>query len=171
MSIISDALKKAGGNPERRRDRGMSRPPRRGVNWSFLLVIAVLVFVAAPVTVPAVFKTMHKRAPQERGVLTLASEPLEEKKEARHAVPAEAQFVIEERPIFGMSEEPAFKLEGIVVSQEAQYAVLNGTVVIPGEVIDGARLVSIAPDRVELDYQGRKIVLKTGPAPSAPTEE
>ena len=164
MSIISDALRKAGGNPEKRRDTPRTQPPRRGLNWSFLLVIAALVFVSAPVTIPAVFKTMHKRAPQERGVLTLASRASKDKGKVEQEAQTEAQFVIEERPIFGMSEEPPFKLEGIVVSREARYAVLNGTVVIPGEVIDGARLVSIAPDRVELDYQGRKIVLKTGPA-------
>ena len=52
---------------------------------------------------------------------------------------------------------------GIMYSGEGSenFAILNGKIVSPGMMISGARLEKIGPDRVELSFDERKIILRS----------
>jgi len=51
-------------------------------------------------------------------------------------------------------------LDGIVFSDTTPVAVLNGRVVSPGGFIEGYTVSQIQPDRVELERDGTRILLK-----------
>lgn len=53
----------------------------------------------------------------------------------------------------------ALKLESVLVSSTRKVAVINGQVVAEGETIGGARVVSIAKDKVRLRKSGKTISL------------
>jgi len=55
---------------------------------------------------------------------------------------------------------PALKLKGVMVGDEMHQAIINDTVVSLQETINGARLVAVNKDGVELMYMGKKFFLK-----------
>jgi len=63
----------------------------------------------------------------------------------------------------GQGREPPatqFKLGGILQSADGTRAVVNGRMVIVGDEIDGAQVVSISTSRVVLEKDGSRIVLR-----------
>ncbi len=56
---------------------------------------------------------------------------------------------------------PNLKLEGVMVGEEMHQAIINGQVVGLQGTIDGARVVSMTKDGVELLFKGKKFFLKT----------
>jgi len=55
---------------------------------------------------------------------------------------------------------PSWRLQSILVSPARRVAIINGHRLTTGERVGGARLVSIHPDHVILNYQGRNLELR-----------
>lgn len=55
--------------------------------------------------------------------------------------------------------QTVFRLESVLISAERRVAVINGTVVQEGELVDGAAVLRIEPGIVTLRRAGRKLVL------------
>lgn len=56
---------------------------------------------------------------------------------------------------------PVLTLNGILFGPQGSLALINGKVVPEGGQIDGAKIEKISADRVELTFEGKKIILKT----------
>ena len=54
---------------------------------------------------------------------------------------------------------PAFALEAVADQDGHPVAIVNGQLVRVGDLVDGARVVRIDPEQVELDQGGRRLVL------------
>ncbi|HQP91374.1 MAG TPA: type II secretion system protein N [Candidatus Omnitrophota bacterium] len=65
------------------------------------------------------------------------------------------QDVVEDKPI------PSFSLSGILFGQEGSIALINGRIVHEGAEVEGAKVTRILSDRVELEFQGQKITLRS----------
>jgi type II secretory pathway component PulC len=63
--------------------------------------------------------------------------------------------VEQERPL------PALALSGILFSDRESLALINGRMVHEGAMIDGAKLEKVSSDRVELSFDGHKIILRS----------
>src|SRR3989338_3154994 len=170
MSIINDALKKAGnlkdleplhGQGELRQNIGFEvQKKQRQINWGPIFVLMVLFLITGPLIAP-VFSTSFKRP-----VFFGSSAP----SKASYEVPIEAasvpastslqnrktQFGLEEIP---MAVPPKLNLTGIVFSQEGSYCILNDKVMRTGEESGGAKLTKVSPGEVKLLYQGEEITL------------
>lgn len=55
---------------------------------------------------------------------------------------------------------PFLSLSGILYDSQGSVALINGRVVPEGGLIEGARLDKVFSDRVELTFEGKKIILK-----------
>ena len=150
MSIINDALKKAGIEGET-----VAKPvylgKKSGTNWVPLAVLLVLFLVAAPFLTPLVGQKSHDTS--------LIANATGHRK---------AQFGMEEAALPArtpaatggfFSKSPQWILSGIVFSPEDSYCLINGKVVKVGEQVNGAELVRITPDRAVLQLEGREIQL------------
>jgi hypothetical protein len=67
---------------------------------------------------------------------------------------------IEQRPRAPEAETPRFRVTSIAASLKASTAVINGHIVGVGDTVDGARVLSIGPRKVELDVGGRRVTLE-----------
>jgi hypothetical protein len=70
--------------------------------------------------------------------------------------PAEVRAYVGEMPLPGGGK---ISLDGIVYSESNPVAVVNGKVLPPGGYVEGFTIVTILPDRVELEREGAKIFL------------
>jgi len=50
-----------------------------------------------------------------------------------------------------------WRLDYTLVGPDRRVAVINGSTVVPGHLVDGARLVRVGPGHVVLRYHGRRI--------------
>jgi MSHA biogenesis protein MshK len=62
-------------------------------------------------------------------------------------------------PLAPAAEAPAFALQAVTEQDGQPVAIVNGQLVRVGDRVDGARVVRIAPEGVELDHDGRRLVL------------
>jgi hypothetical protein len=184
MSIINDALKKAGQpviaetnrsgsehgdaagkssgaphadiRPEILVDR---RRPRSSAGWKPLLALAVIALIAAPMVAPWFRPSANSGA----DIQTVSLGP-----EVSSGAPQ--QFAIEEAPVPGPSLPPAakkaglfqggkFVLSGVVYSGEESYCLLNGKVVKTGERVGDAVVEKITPDEVLLNVNGQQVIV------------
>lgn len=62
-----------------------------------------------------------------------------------------------------LRELPSLTLTGIMYSGEGSdnFVILNGKVLTEGTVISGAKVEKIGPDKVELSFDGRTIILRS----------
>lgn len=58
------------------------------------------------------------------------------------------------------SGEPRWQVTGILISPERRLAMINNRLIGVGERVDGARVRSILSNSVELDIDGRSVVLR-----------
>jgi len=65
------------------------------------------------------------------------------------------------KPIL-QEEKPTFVLNGIFVSGNEAYAIVNNQIVRENELIDGAQVKKITARNVEINYKGETIGLSTG---------
>jgi len=76
-------------------------------------------------------------------------------------VGADAPLVDPTRPIFTREATPEpvieFTVTAILFSDERQRAVVNGRLVAEGDRVDGAEVMKIRPDALELQYRGETI--------------
>jgi len=54
-----------------------------------------------------------------------------------------------------------FVLNGVFFSEDCGYALINNQIVRQGDEVDGAQVVRITPEMVEINFQGNSILLKT----------
>ena len=164
MSIIHEALKKAGvpPAPSARRQEG-EHPRRPTFNWGPLFVIAVLVLISGPLLAP-MFASPFRRDTVRFDDFSTAAPPAPQTLESNSGN-RKAQFVIEEVPPFAtpsagtVLETPPLDLTGIVFSADRSYAIVNGQVVKVGDKIQGAEVKSITSETLTLEYEGRQIQL------------
>lgn len=162
MSIISEALKKARESrdegrdavrrresveaaPARRRPEGVPVPAERSDGRSRFIVILAVILIVTPIALQ-LFSHAPKSGPEGRS--------------ARNAGPGRAQFAVEERPVFFGSQRPSFSLSGIAQFQDSYMAVINGHILKTGDEVQGAKVVVISADAVELDLNGERILLE-----------
>ena len=178
MSIINDALKKAGDSkslqdsPFREEFRKnleveVSKKPKQ-FNWGPIFVLMVLFLITGPLIAP-VFSTTFKRtnfigsSPSSRAAyrvpIETASLPVNTVSENR-----KAQFGLEEMALNPLGSvpllaAPRLDLTGIVFSKEGSYCILNDKVLRVGEEVGGAKVTLVEPGLVKLLYQGEEITL------------
>jgi hypothetical protein len=171
MSIINEALKKAQKETSSQpvaRNLDMDYESKRGINWGPIFVLLVLVLIAAPILAP-VFALPFKRLPITNADSSRQISAGASLRPAPAAQPVSAtrqgQFGIEEIPN-PMSQaavlypRPDLRLSGLVYSKTSDsYCIINDRVVKLGESVDGARLVSVDPKQVVLEYQGEKVTI------------
>lgn len=54
----------------------------------------------------------------------------------------------------------AWTLASTLIAEGRRVAIVNGRPVRTGDVVGGARVLAIAPGRVELDYRGRRFTIR-----------
>lgn len=54
----------------------------------------------------------------------------------------------------------AWTLASTLIAERRRVAIVNGRPVRVGDVVGGARVLAIAPGRVELDYRGRRFTIR-----------
>jgi hypothetical protein len=101
---------------------------------------------ASPARPPSAFATPAAGSPQPA---TPAAAPVAS---APAAPPAQAAAPA--------AEAPKLKVTSIVYNSKAPTAIINGQVVGVGEVLEGAKIVAIAPRSVEVLVDGRRLTLR-----------
>ena len=183
MSIINEALKKAGSNeplqPETKKSGLDSRPiskltieaakKKQKVNWGPVFVLMVLILITGPLVAP-IFSSPY-RSTNAAFLVPSYQETLAARE--NNGENRRAQFAIEESPILPASPamkspassntqpmiRPNFLMNGIVYANPDSYCIINGQVVKIGDKIDGAVLKSVTPEKAVLEYQGNTIEL------------
>lgn len=54
----------------------------------------------------------------------------------------------------------AWRLASTLIAEGRRVAIVNGRAVRAGDVVGGARVLAIAPGRVQLDYRGRRFTIR-----------
>ena len=62
-------------------------------------------------------------------------------------------------PTAAAKAAPVWRLDSILYGPNRHVAVINGTTVMPGDRIDGARVLAISPTRVILNVSGQQHIL------------
>ena len=142
-----------------------SGSPKRPAMPVFLRVgFIVIGFVAAAVVYAYLSKaSVSDKGQQRKPAAVKGSEsaiskfvPMEVIPMPQASLVAEVQdVVVEEKPI------PSLALSGILFGAEGSIALINGRIVREGGDVEGARLIKISEDRVELVFQGQKIILRS----------
>jgi hypothetical protein len=174
MSLINDALTKAAKQKESffKDSSPAKKAPRRWLELSlprvaflFLILIGVILISTNPAKL--VFKS------------TIAREKIEEDLSAelpkeRIAIPAENKTVVPDKEIVAPLEEvivpaekkaivkdepPKLSLTGIIYEDKESLALINNRIVREGELIAGARVINIGPNKVILSFVGQEISL------------
>ena len=145
---------------------------KQKVNWGPIFVLLVLVLITGPIIAP-VFSTPFRMTNAPTAFASLRpTDPITSNasvtgwaKNAQSPPNNRSQFGIEETPLAASGivqaagPRPNFSLSGLVYSPKDSYCLINGKIVKTGEQVDGARLVSVTPDKVILDYRGDQIIL------------
>jgi len=185
MSVIHEALKKAGqpiiAQPDRKKSGVPLRPEvefhrkRAAVNWGPLFILAVLALITGPILLPLFHTASQKTTVQDTAraprSVSVGEEVSSGASSARQSPNQLAQFAIEEVPAiqptapswtgFTLKSNPLpqFLLTGVVFSENSAYCLINKKILKVGEQVGGATLTSISANEVTLDYLGEKIVV------------
>ena len=156
MSIINEALKKAGQTPVQEKKELPRLEPltrRRRMNWGPVFVVSILLLITTPLLAP-----VFNRSYQDHSAGNAPSQ-----------ANVKAQFGVEEAPLTPTTRTPSpfhgslitpdFALNGLVYSPDGSYCLINGQVVKIGESINGAKLISVTPNGAVLEYKGERLVL------------
>ncbi len=184
MSIINDALKKAGQGQTLQTGETTSQPAqslgrsahaplleaagkkKKKINWGPVFVILVLTLITGPLVAP-IFSSPYRS--------TSAPFIGQSYQETLSTQNRQAQFAIEEAAIMPqqsgalmrpdyigtpvVAERQNFVMNGIMYSSPDSYGLINGKVVRVGEKIDGATLIAITPEKATLNHEGKTIDL------------
>ena len=139
MSIINDALKKAG------KSSPLSRNDPHRKRWLFWLGTGVVFLLAVFVA------TSTSKSPTDSVSL---QETISETKSSQNAFNLRAIDL--ERPL-RLSD---LRLSGILYDEEKPLAIINSRIVGEGALINGARLLEIQSDQVRFSRKGKEFTLK-----------
>ena len=173
MSIINDALKKAGqekglgsflenqGTAKKNLGFEIERKKSR-VNWGPIFVLLVLFLITGPIVIPifsSPFRKSNFIAETRLAPQAMANLPAQDISANR-----KSQFGVEEAAVFQpvakpTPQTPYLKLSGLVYSANDSYGIINDQIVKIGDDISGAKLVKITSQEAVLEYQGEKVVL------------
>ncbi len=183
MSIINDALKKAGqpiisethrstgrSSVDQKPEKRLEIKPRLQIerrkntpNWGPFFLVGVLLLVTGPIVAPIFFNNPSSKILSAPTDTTAASMSL--------SASPRGQYAVEEMPLtqqtipstrLGKSVNPLtkFKLSGVVYSEAGSYCLINGKVITKGETVGGATIENITANEVVLNYQGEMITLQ-----------
>lgn len=152
MSIIYDALKKVEKNgPEKAKDKTETKPALKNyLLYAFVVCLGIAI-------ASFLFQVMERPFAKKTEVVpvtvpvTVPAQPLPRGNEL--AQPKESQVVTKEGSV------PALVLNGVFFSQGQAYALVNNTIVKEGDEVEGARVRRISEEEVELDFNGKAIIL------------
>lgn len=113
-------------------------------------VTAAVPRLAPPVPLPP--ESRAETAPSPSAAQPGAATATEAPREAARVAP------VPETPA-ATPAAPVFALEAVADQEGHPVAIVNGQLVRVGDLVDGARVVRIAPEQVELDHGGRRVVL------------
>jgi len=149
MSIINDALKKAGKsnqmfNKPKGGKKEMKKTSLKG--WSVWIGLGAICFLAI------FLSTKPTQQPLDSALV--AQKPASEAKPVPIVFPLRA--IEMEKPLRKSSE---FSLSGILYDQDRPMAIINGHVVAEGALISGAQLLEIKPNFVRLSLKNKEFNL------------
>jgi len=160
MSIIYDALKKV----EKINDISSSlktkgeRKPKLKPYLLYTLVIVLGFFIAN-----IIFNIFAKHLQNNTKVLVRTD--VVTKIQPHPELPQDASSSLETKPPLFLKTQkqppPSLVLNGVFFSGDEGYALINNQVAKVGDIIDGARLLQITLDGVELEAEGVTIKLPT----------
>lgn len=159
MSIINDALKKAGNHKVPFPDNAIKGAPH-SKRWVIPLSLALLAFVVAILAIsyfkrpPEIFVADYKPVVSEPVVPVVIEEAMPE------VELSEEVFAAREVDIEPAEAKVGFDLTGILYDQQKPFAIVNTHVVEEGNFIDQAQILEIQADYVRISHQGEEIILK-----------
>lgn len=173
MSIIYDALKKIKTKTSGPQDtQNKEKKQKRSLFYPLIYVLMAVIGVYVANFIFDLFKaTPPKPMALAIGSQTTASRPVALSAQANlTAINLTAQETAETEPPalepqelrkLSVSAEPEFRLNGILYDAEAgSIAIINNQILREGDSIEGAKLVSILRDEIELEFEGKTINLK-----------
>jgi hypothetical protein len=126
------------------------------------LVVGALVvagFLCAALIFAGVSRSMGRRVVKEKKPLTVTQAP----KTVVEVVPMPSPtgpVLSESAPL--PKDLPALTLGGILFSKDGEsYALINGKIVREGTAVSGVTLKKVLPDKVELDFEGRRVIMRS----------
>jgi hypothetical protein len=146
MSIIYDALKKVEASKQIELE---TKPDKRPKSLPKIYLIYVLVMCAGIILAGVVFKGLSKSVSTSNPLIL-------EENMSRGTSPS---ISVENKPAIPTEPQPTFVLNGVFFSGEEGYALINNRIVRKGDKIDGATVVGIALNEVELEAEGSVIRL------------
>lgn len=142
MSIIYEALKKL-------QTSEPQRPSPKRIPF-FIYIIVVILGILLARSIFTLFTKPKKIIPPLSSVnLSPPTNTLEIEEEIK---PMEK----EEK----LLEIPTFSLSGILYSDNQKWAMINNRILKEGDTIEGAKVIGISADGVELNWKGEKIFLR-----------
>jgi hypothetical protein len=155
MSIINEALKKTENSILQNETKKNASPIKTNAPKSFLLYSLILlldIFLSSFIFSLLSHKTKIAQTPQKIIPVTPPPAP------ALPIVPAQPILPLEEPKVV----QEVFVLNGIFFSHNDSYALINNQIVRENVMVDGARVLKITENTVELDNQGKPLTLTSG---------
>ena len=124
------------------------------------LLVAIAGFFIAKFVLGSLAKKAEVKppAPEEQKPVPAVSEPLPPAPAALPSSAAEEQIPPPESP--QEKAKPELSLNGIFIDREKPYAIINNQVVKEGDIIGGAKVVTILLNGVVLEFEGEPIELR-----------
>ena len=164
MSIIYDALKKveaSGANDSKTKiDKGFKPKPK--IYFLYALVICFGFFIAN-----IFYGWLSPKLSLKTTDIVTKGQPLIDKKQAVSAydqsssktATLQTNTSVENRIETPKENPPSFTLNGVFFSEDEGYALINNRIVKKGDKIEGATIVQISLDEVDLEFGGSIIKL------------
>jgi len=165
MSIINEALKKT--ELSIQKNEAIKDTASNGKTSKRPILLYIFILVAGLFLGNLIFSLLTRKAHPANIVKTATSaQPIPSLKQQIPAVqtlPATASLPKKENntPEPEVSEKPEFILNGIFVSDNDGYALVNNQIVRESETVDGAKVKKITANSVELDLEGTTTTLTT----------
>jgi len=171
MSIIYDALNKVEKNNSQPSENKTSKENNKNIKLYILYaLILILGFIGAKAAVSLVFVAPDKKAEvvkQPKSVVlpvaSSSSTPVTQPTQLPVPPVASQPVVSDQVPVKEVKdiEPPPLALNGVFVSPDEKYAIINNQIVREGDKVDGATVLTISENKVDLDYNGLKISVST----------
>jgi len=175
MSIIYDALNKVEkNNPNSQGNDPKNKKPQSHKLYVLYGLILILGFIGAKAIVSLVFVAPKKQetikptsvvvkkevlVPREVLIPKEALSVSQDSGQAADKIANQEQLPAKEVKNI---EPPPLVLNGVFISPNEKYAIINNQIVREGDKIDGATVLSIMESKVEVDYEGFKISITSG---------
>ena len=167
MSIINEALKKTDAGLKQHETQ-MAEEPAQKIKPKLLLIYLLILIVSIFLS-KFIFDFLGRK-PAGSGLASLSQSrkpagnkpaPLTQETAKTTQATTAAIESSAAKPIL-QEEKPTFVLNGIFVSGNEAYAIVNNQIVRENELIDGAQVKKITARNVEINYKGETIGLSTG---------